>query len=198
MALQSVYKLDETSLKLPILSSNGFTCGTFDLLHAGHILLLQYAKSKCNHLIVGLQVDPSVDRPEKNKPIQSLYERQLQLEACRYVDQIIVYETERDLELLCGSLHLDIRFLGEEYKNKNFTGKQILLKRNPNFTFEYVDRSHGFSSSELRDRVSKAENNLIKLNEYDWRKHPNWLETDSLFINIPEVNLSNNDLSFKT
>ena len=141
MALQSVYKLDETSLNLPIFYSKGFTCGTFDLLHAGHILLLQYAKSKCNYLIVGLQVDPSVDRPEKNKPIQSLYERQLQLEACRYVDQIIVYQTERDLELLCSSLHLDIRFLGEEYKNKNFTGKQILLKRNPDFTFEYVDRS---------------------------------------------------------
>lgn len=131
----------------------GFTCGTFDLLHAGHILLLKHAKSKCTRLIVGLQVDPTIDRPEKNKPIQSLYERHIQLEACKYVDEIIVYETEKDLELICKTVDFNVRFLGMEYKGKNFTGYDILLKRNPNFKFEYVDRSHGFSSSELRSRI---------------------------------------------
>jgi len=142
----------------------GFTCGSFDLLHAGHILLLKYAKSKCNHLIVGLQVDPSVDRPNKNKPVQSLYERQLQLEACKYVDQIIVYETEADLELICKTVDFDVRFLGEEYKNQNFTGKKSLLKKNPHFNFEYVDRSHGFSSTELRWRIKGSTDNSLNYN----------------------------------
>ena len=151
--------IDQLPIQLPTYPycPTGFTCGSFDLLHAGHILLLKYAKSKCNRLIVGLQVDPSIDRPQKNKPVQSLYERQIQLEACKYVDEIIVYETEKDLELICKTLDFQIRFLGNEYKGKNFTGYDILLKRNPNFKFEYVDRSHGFSSSELRNRV-KASN----------------------------------------
>ena len=147
--------IDQLPTQLPIYPycSTGFTCGTFDLLHAGHILLLKHAKSKCTRLIVGLQVDPTIDRPEKNKPIQSLYERHIQLEACKYVDEIIVYETEKDLELICITVDFNVRFLGNENQDKNFTGKDVLLKRDPYFRFEYVDRSHGFSSTELRLRI---------------------------------------------
>ena len=149
----------------------GFTCGTFDLLHAGHVFLLKHAKSKCTRLIVGLQVDPTIDRPEKNKPIQSLYERHIQLEACRYVDEIIVYETEKDLELICKTVDFNVRFLGDEYQDKNFTGKDILLKKDPCFRFEYVDRSHGFSSSELRSRiVNNHQINLIEqIKHFDYQ-----------------------------
>lgn len=138
---------------MTIKHARGFTCGSFDLLHAGHILLLKHAKTKCSHLIVGLQVDPTIDRPLKNKPIQSLFERQLQLEACKYVDEIIVYQTEKDLELICKTVDFSIRFLGKEYRDTVFTGQDILLKKDLFFTFEYVDRSHGFSSSELRTRI---------------------------------------------
>ena len=147
-------KFEDVSLQLPSYSGYiGFTCGSFDLLHAGHVLMLKHAKSKCTRLIVGLQVDPTVDRPEKNKPIQSLLERTIQLQGCKFVDEIIVYETEKDLELICKTVDFNIRFLGAEYKGINFTGKDILLKRDPSFRFEYVDRSHGFSSSELRSRI---------------------------------------------
>ena len=145
--------------------SRGFTCGTFDLLHAGHILLLKHAKTKCTHLIVGLQVDPTVDRPDKNKPIQSLYERQLQLEACKYVDEIIVYQTEKDLELICKTVDFTIRFLGKEYANTIFTGHDILMKKDPLFRFEYIDRSHGFSSSELRTRIYNSSRGFV--NSFD-------------------------------
>jgi len=141
--------------------SRGFTCGSFDLLHAGHILLLKHAKTRCNHLIVGLQVDPTVDRPFKNKPIQSLYERQLQLESCKYVDQIIVYQTEKDLELICRTVDFSIRFLGKEYGDTIFTGYEILKKKDPLFKFEYVDRSHGFSSSELRTRIYNSTRGFV-------------------------------------
>ena len=103
----------------------GFTCSTFDLLHAGHIEMLREAKSTCDHLIVGLQVDPSIDRAEKNKPIQSLVERHAQLDAVKYVDEIVPYVTERDLEDILAMYPINVRVLGEEYRTKDFTGKEI-------------------------------------------------------------------------
>ena len=130
----------------------GFTCSTFDLFHAGHVAMLAEAKRVCDYLIVGLQVDPSIDRPEKNKPIQNLIERQLQVRACEYVDEIIVYTTEDELfDLLC-MIHIDVRILGEEYRDKKFTGHHL---KNMNYYFN--KRDHGYSSSELRKRIMKAE-----------------------------------------
>ena len=130
----------------------GFTCSTFDLFHAGHVAMLEEAKQQCDWLIVGLQIDPSVDRPEKNKPVQSLVERQLQVRACRFVDEIVVYNTEAELlEILC-MLPIDVRILGSEYDGKKFTGH--FLK---NMDYYYNKRDHGFSSSELRKRIAKAE-----------------------------------------
>jgi len=125
----------------------GFTCGAFDLLHAGHIVMLEEAKSKCDKLIVGLQTDPSIDRPEKNKPIQSVYERFIQLNAVKYVDQIIPYDTEESLIDLLQSQHIDIRFIGEDYREKKFTGSELPID------IEYTSRKHSFSSSSLRERV---------------------------------------------
>lgn len=133
----------------------GFTCSTFDLLHAGHILMLSEAANQCDKLIVGLQTDPTIDRPDtKNKPVQSIVERYIQLKAVRWVDEIIVYQTEKDLEDLLKILDIDIRILGEEYKNKEFTGKEICLKRGIELYFN--KREHTFSTTELRQRV-KAE-----------------------------------------
>ena len=125
----------------------GFTCGAFDLLHAGHIVMLEEAKSKCDKLIVGLQTDPSIDRPEKNKPIQSVYERFIQLSAVKYIDQIIPYDTEESLMDLLQSQHIDIRFIGEDYREKKFTGSELPIN------IEYTSRKHSFSSSSLRERV---------------------------------------------
>ena len=107
----------------------GFTCGAFDLLHAGHIVMLEEAKSKCDKLIVGLQTDPSIDRPEKNKPIQSVYERFIQLSAVKYIDQIIPYDTEESLMDLLQSQHIDIRFIGEDYREKKSRMKLIMIIR---------------------------------------------------------------------
>ena len=100
----------------------GFTCSTFDLLHAGHITMLEEAKRHCDYLIVGLQNDPTIDRPEKNQPVQSIVERQIQLSAVKYVDEIVIYNTEQDLIDLLLTLPIDVRILGDEYKNKDFTG----------------------------------------------------------------------------
>jgi len=137
----------------------GFTCSTFDLLHAGHILMLAEAKSICDHLIVAVQTDPTIDRPQsKNKPVQSIVERYVQLSAVRFVDQIIVYETEKDLEDLLMFLPISIRIIGEEYKDKDFTGKIICEDRG--IKMWYNSRSHRFSSSELRQRTYQSE--LIK------------------------------------
>ena len=108
----------------------GFTCSTFDLLHAGHVQMLREAKEQCDYLICGLQVDPSVDRKEKNSPVQTLVERYSQLHACRYVDEIIPYQTEEDLEDILRMYHLDVRILGEEYRERDFTGKNICQGRN--------------------------------------------------------------------
>ena len=133
----------------------GFTCSTFDLLHAGHITMLEEAKHHCDYLIVGLQNDPTLDRPEKNAPIQSIVERQIQLAAVKYVDEIVIYNTEQDLIDLLLTLPIDVRVLGDEYKNKDFTGKDIAKKRGSKIV--YNGRDHSFSSTSLRKRVYDEE-----------------------------------------
>ena len=133
----------------------GITFSTFDLFHAGHVKMLEEAKSKCEYLIVGLQNDPTEDRPEKNKPIQSIVERQIQLAAVKYVDEIVIYNTEQDLMDLLLTLPIDVRILGDEYKNKDFTGKDIAKQRGSKII--YNGRDHSFSSSSLRKRVASAQ-----------------------------------------
>ncbi|MDA9842963.1 adenylyltransferase/cytidyltransferase family protein [bacterium] len=133
----------------------GFTASTFDLLHAGHVVMLEEAKRHCDYLIVGLQVDPTLDR-DKNAPIQSIVERQIQLSAIKYVDEIVVYTTEADLEDLLLTLPINIKVMGEEYKNKDFTGKQICKDRG--IKVIYNGRDHSFSSTSLRKRVYEIEN----------------------------------------
>lgn len=133
----------------------GFTCSAFDLLHAGHVQMLRDAKEQCDYLICGLQVDPSLDRPEKNRPIQSVVERYTQLAAVKYVDEIIPYITEGDLEDILTMYHIDVRILGEEYRDKEFTGKDICRKRDIELYFN--KRDHRFSSSSLRLAVRDAE-----------------------------------------
>ena len=129
----------------------GFTCGTFDLLHAGHILMLKEIKEQCDYLVVGIQTDPSF-RPGKNTPIQSIEERKLQLEAVRYVDQIVQYDTEEDLVDLLKMTKPDLRFVGMDWKdNPNLTGGDLPIE------IRYNSRDHGFSSSELRKRILKSE-----------------------------------------
>ena len=131
----------------------GFTCSTFDLLHAGHVQMLRDAKSVCDYLIVGLQTDPTIDRKDKNKPIQSIVERYVQLQAVKYVDEIITYSTEKDLEDILSMYQINIRIMGEEYRDKNFTGKDICQKRGIQLYFN--KRDHRFSSTDLRSRVCK-------------------------------------------
>lgn len=133
----------------------GFTCSAFDLLHSGHVSMLRNAREQCDYLIVGLQVDPSLDRPEKNKPIQTIVERYTQLKAIGYVDEIVPYTTEQDLVDILSMYHIDVRILGEEYKDKDFTGKDICKKRDIRLYFN--ERSHRFSSSELRKRVARLD-----------------------------------------
>ena len=134
----------------------GFTCSTFDLLHAGHILMLAEAKTKCDHLIVAVQTDPTIDRPDtKNKPVQSIIERFVQLSAVKYVDDIIVYQTERDLEDMLMILPITVRIVGEEYKDKPLTGRDICEQRG--IEIYYNSRTHRFSSSELRQRTYQSE-----------------------------------------
>ena len=134
----------------------GITFSTFDMLHAGHIAMLAEAKNHCDYLIAGLQTDPTIDRPNtKNKPVQSIVERQIQLAACRYVDEVVVYQTEQDLIDLLLILPLDIRVLGVEYQDKEYTGKKEGAVRNIVPIFN--DRDHSFSSSGLRQRVVSAE-----------------------------------------
>ncbi len=126
----------------------GFTCSCFDLFHAGHIMMLKEAKSVCDYLIVGLQTDPTIDRPEKNKPIQSVFERYVQLEACKYVDEIVIYATEKDLLDILHSYPINVRVVGDEYKDKEFTGKDL-----SHIQIYYNSRKHSFSTTELRKRV---------------------------------------------
>jgi len=134
----------------------GFTCSAWDLLHAGHIAMLAEAKSKCEYLIVGLQTDPTIDRPDtKNKPIQSVVERYIQLKAVKYVDEIVPYSTEKELIEILQSFPINVRILGEEYRNQIFTGKEVCEKRGIDLFFNR--RDHNFSSSELRGRIHLAE-----------------------------------------
>ena len=134
----------------------GITFSTFDMLHAGHIAMLSEAKNHCDYLIAGLQTDPTIDRPDtKNSPIQSVVERQIQLAACRYVDEVVVYQTEQDLIDLLLILPIDVRILGVEYKDKNFTGDIECHNRGIELVFN--GRDHSFSSSSLRKRVVEAE-----------------------------------------
>jgi len=126
----------------------GFTCSSFDLLHAGHILLLKDAKKQCDYLIVGLQTDPTIDRPEtKNKPIQSIEERTIQLKAVKYIDEIITYSTEEKLYHLLKEINPDIRILGSDYKNRSFTGDDL------NIEIYFHNRNHSFSSTNLRQNI---------------------------------------------
>jgi glycerol-3-phosphate cytidylyltransferase len=134
----------------------GITFSTFDMLHAGHIAMLAEAKNHCDYLICGLQTDPTIDRPDtKNKPVQSIVERQIQLAACRYVDEVVVYQTEQDLIDLLLILPVDVRVLGVEYEDKEFTGKAECYQRGIQCIFN--KRDHSFSSSSLRKRVAHAE-----------------------------------------
>lgn len=136
----------------------GITFSAFDLLHAGHIAMLAEAKNHCDYLIAALQTDPTLDRPDtKNKPVQSIVERQIQLASCRFVDEVVVYQTEKDLEDLLLILPIDIRILGIEYIHTNFTGRDICEKRGIHVMFN--TRDHSFSSSNLRKRVADSENN---------------------------------------
>lgn len=133
----------------------GFTCSTFDLLHAGHVLMLDECRTQCDRLIVGLQTDPTIDRPDtKNKPIQTMYERWVQLLGCRYVDDIIPYESEEDLMNILKSVPIDIRFVGEEYKEKDFTGKTWCADNG--IEIIYNRRRHDFSTTQLRKRIQNA------------------------------------------
>lgn len=133
----------------------GITFSAFDLLHAGHVRMLEEAKLHCDYLIVGLQTDPTLDRPEKNKPTQSVVERYIQLKACKFVDEIIPYATEQDLQDILQAFPIDVRILGDEYKDLNFTGRDYCERMNIKLVFN--KRNHRFSSSGLRKEVYECE-----------------------------------------
>lgn len=149
MIFNRIKELKNSGLKI------GITCSQFDLLHAGHIAMLSEAKQHCDYLIAALQNDASIDRPSKNTPVQSIVERQIQLSATQFVDEIVIYNTEKDLEDLFLILPIDVRILGIEYKDKEFTGKQICIDRG--IELVYNGRDHSFSSSSLRKRVMESE-----------------------------------------
>ena len=134
----------------------GITCSTFDLLHSGHVAMLREAKPQCDYLICALQNDPSIDRPEKNQPVQNIVERQAQLAAIRYVDEILVYNTEKELLDILGMYQIDVKIMGEEYRDLEFTGKDLCRQRDIEFYFN--KRDHRFSTSDLRKRVVISEN----------------------------------------
>lgn len=150
MIFTKVKQLKEQGKKI------GITFSTFDLMHAGHVAMLSEAKNHCDYLICGLQTDPTIDRPDtKNAPIQSIVERQIQLAACRYVDEVVVYQTEQDLRDLLLILPVDVRILGVEYEDKDFSGRAECHQRGIEIVFN--GRDHSFSSSSLRKRVAHAE-----------------------------------------
>lgn len=150
MIFNKIKKLKEDGLKV------GITFSTFDLFHAGHVAMLAEAKNHCDYLIAALQTDPTIDRPDtKNPPIQSIVERQIQVSTNRNVDEVVIYQTEKDLEDLLLILPIDVRILGIEYADKEFTGKQICIDRG--IEIVYNGRDHSFSSSSLRKRVAEAE-----------------------------------------
>ena len=134
----------------------GITFSAFDLLHAGHIKMLEEAKRECDYLICALQTDPTLDRPEKNRPVQSVVERYIQLKGCKYVDEIVPYATEQDLEDVLRSFKIDVRIIGDEYENKQFTGRQYCEEKG--IVLYFNKREHRFSSSELRREVQTKEN----------------------------------------
>lgn len=155
MIFNKIKELKDKGLKI------GITFSTFDMLHAGHIAMLAEAKNHCDYLIAGLQTDPTIDRPDtKNKPVQSIVERQIQLSATRYVDEVVVYQTEQDLVDLLLILPLDVRILGVEYEGKEFSGKKECESRG--IELIYNSRDHSFSSSSLRKRVAESEKNKGK------------------------------------
>jgi glycerol-3-phosphate cytidylyltransferase len=134
----------------------GFTCSTFDLFHAGHVMMLKEAKTQCDYLIVGMQMDPTIDRPGvKNKPVQTVLERFIQLQACRYVDEIIPYATEKELMDILTSYPIDVRIIGEEYRDKQYTGFNLPM------SVYFNSRQHSFSTTELRQRVLDIERNKV-------------------------------------
>ena len=150
MIFNRVRELKDQGLKI------GITFSTFDLLHAGHVAMLAEAKQHCDYLIAGLQTDPTIDRPDsKNPPVQSIVERQIQLACNRFVDEIVVYQTENDLKDILLSMPIDVRIIGIEYQDKDFTGKDICNTRG--IEIVYNGRDHSFSSSNLRKRVAEAE-----------------------------------------
>jgi glycerol-3-phosphate cytidylyltransferase len=152
MIFNKVKELKAQGLKI------GITFSTFDLFHAGHVAMLAEAKNHCDYLIAALQTDPTIDRPDtKNPPIQSIVERQIQLSTNRNVDEVVVYQTEKDVEDLLLILPVDVRILGVEYQGREFTGKEICNKRGIGIIFN--GRDHSFSSSSLRKRVAEAERN---------------------------------------
>jgi glycerol-3-phosphate cytidylyltransferase len=138
----------------------GFVASAFDLLHAGHVLMLEEAKNQCEWLVCGLHTDPSLERASKNKPIQTVFERYIQLKACRFVDEIIPYETEADLYTILTSYKIDVRIVGEEYKDKHFTGRGLEIP------IYYNSRRHSMSSSELRSRIGNQNKTSIHENCY--------------------------------
>jgi glycerol-3-phosphate cytidylyltransferase len=146
---QKIFKMELTK------KITGITFSAFDLLHAGHAKMLEEAKLHCDHLIVGLQTDPTIDRPEKNKPTQSVVERYIQLKACKFVDEIVPYATEQDLQDILQSFAIDVRIIGDEYKDTNFTGREYCEKANIKLVFN--KRNHRFSSSGLRREVYERE-----------------------------------------
>ncbi len=131
----------------------GITFSTFDFFHAGHVKMLEEAKRECDYLIACLQLDPSIDRPEKNKPVQSIIERYIQVNSCKHVDEVVPYISEKDLEEILRSFKIDVRILGEEYKDKEFTGREYCEEKG--IRLYYNRRDHDFSSSGLRKRISK-------------------------------------------
>jgi len=150
MIFNKIRELKDRGLKI------GITFSTFDLFHAGHVAMLAEAKNHCDYLIAGLQTDPTIDRPDtKNPPVQSVVERQIQLAACRYVDEVVVYQTEQDLIDILLTLPIDVRILGVEYADKSFTGDEECFSRGIQLVFN--KRDHSFSSSSLRRRVAAAE-----------------------------------------
>ncbi len=165
MIFNKIRELKDKGLKI------GITFSTFDMLHAGHVAMLAEAKNHCDYLIAGLQTDPTIDRPDtKNKPVQSIVERQIQLAACRYVDEVVVYQTEQDLIDLILILPIDVRILGVEYAQQDFTGRQEGYDRGIEVVFN--KRDHSFSSSSLRKRVAAAESMRVLKNEPDREKLP--------------------------
>jgi glycerol-3-phosphate cytidylyltransferase len=141
----------------------GITCSTFDLLHTGHVIMLEECKKHCDYLICALQNDPTVDRENKNKPVQSIVERYLQLDAIRYVDKIIPYNTEKELEEIFRSLDIDVRIIGTDYKNKDFTAKSICDERE--IKIIYNRRDHNYSSTNLREKIYKIEDDKLSQNK---------------------------------